>query len=59
MGLPVSSHCPKYVVYKIKVKLGKQVNIFESKTANTTEAGYKTKAGAINRKFPSNQLIFR
>jgi len=46
MGLPVSSHGAKYDVYKIEVKPGKQVNVFESTIANTTEAGYKTTGGA-------------
>ncbi len=42
----MSSHGAKYDIYKIEVKPGEQVNVFENTIANTTEAGYKTTGGA-------------
>ncbi len=47
LGLPISSHSAKYDVYRIKLKPGQQVNIFESQIANTIENGYTTTGGAI------------
>ena len=50
LGLPISSHAPKYDVFKITAT--KQTTIYNSTVAETIQNGYRTTGGATQSLVP-------